>query len=130
MKSRIGASVAVLLVLCVACRPQTQVGSPITTGRATVRNAAGATLGVLLFEPTSAGVHITGTLTSLPAGEHGIHLHRVGKCEASDFSTAASHSNPGAAPRKSMRAAPNESTMRRSRGLPSGALRLTKAAFD
>jgi len=97
MKSRSGASVAVLLVLCVACRPQTQVGSPITTGRATVRNAAGATLGVLLFEPTSAGVHITGTLTSLPAGEHGIHLHGVGKCDASDFSTAGSHFNPGAA---------------------------------
>src|SRR6266699_2326861 len=69
MNSRIGVSVVVSLVLFAACRPQTQVGSPSgATGRATIRNAAGATLGVLLLEPTSRGVHITGTLTSLPAG--------------------------------------------------------------
>jgi len=97
MKSRIGMSAVVFVVLVGACRPQTQVGSPVVTGRATVRNAAGATLGVLLLEPTSGGVHITGTLTSLPAGVHGIHLHGVGKCDASDFSTAGSHFNPTAA---------------------------------
>ena len=98
MNSRIGASVVVLVLLCGACRPQTQVGSPTNpTGRATIRNAAGATLGVLLLEPTSSGVHITGTLTSLPAGPHGIHLHGVGKCDTTDFSTAGTHFNPSGA---------------------------------
>ena len=98
MNSRIGVSVVVSLVLFAACRPQTQVGSPSgATGRATIRNAAGATIGVLLLEPTSRGVHITGTLTSLPAGAHGIHLHGVGKCDATDFATAGSHFNPGGA---------------------------------
>src|SRR5438270_10504625 len=100
MKSRISGSliaVVALVALVSGCRPQTQVGSPVVTGRATMRDAAGATLGVLLLEPTSGGVHISGTLTALPAGVHGIHLHGVGKCDASDFATAGGHFNPAAA---------------------------------
>jgi Cu-Zn family superoxide dismutase len=98
MRTTFGIPVVIFTALLVACRPQTQVGSPATpTGRATVRNASGATLGVLLLEPTSNGVHITGTLSALPAGIHGIHLHGVGKCDASDFVTAGGHFNPAAA---------------------------------
>jgi superoxide dismutase, Cu-Zn family len=97
MKSTFGVC-AVMICVLLACRPQTQVGSPATpTGRATIRNASGATLGVLLLEPTSKGVHITGTLTGLPAGTHGIHLHTVGLCDPAAFSTAGGHFNPSSA---------------------------------
>jgi Cu-Zn family superoxide dismutase len=97
MKNTFGVSAVMLCALLSACRPQTQVGSPASpTGRATVRNASGTTLGVLLLEPTSSGVHITGTLTGLSTGVHGIHLHGVGKCDPSDFSTAGAHFNPAA----------------------------------
>src|SRR5436190_2038300 len=62
MNSRIGVSVVVSLVLFAACRPQTQVGSPSgATGRATIRNASGATLGVLLLEPTTPRVTLSAT---------------------------------------------------------------------
>jgi superoxide dismutase, Cu-Zn family len=78
-----------------SCRPQVQVGSgAMPTARATVRNAAGRTLGVLLLEPSATAVHVTGTLTGLPAGMHGIHLHAVGKCDPPDFATAGAHFNP------------------------------------
>lgn len=81
-----------------ACRPQTQVGSPATpSGRATIRDAAGTSLGDLVLTSSATGVKITGSLTSVPAGTHGIHLHAVGKCEPSGFTrftSAGSHMNP------------------------------------
>ena len=62
--------------------------------QATVMSASGASLGVLSFTPTSAGVHITGELKSLTAGQHGIHIHAVGKCDPAGFTTAGGHFNP------------------------------------
>jgi Cu-Zn family superoxide dismutase len=77
-----------------ACRPQVETGSPSPAGRATLRNASGATIGVLVLTPSTTGIRITGGLAGLPAGMHGIHLHQVGKCDGSDFSTAGPHMNP------------------------------------
>jgi superoxide dismutase, Cu-Zn family len=39
------------------------------------------------------GLSVTGTLRGLPPGDHGIHLHMVGKCEP-PFTTAGGHWNP------------------------------------
>ena len=33
-------------------------------------------------------------VTGMPAGEHGAHLHTVGRCDAPDFTTAGGHLNP------------------------------------
>jgi len=80
-----------------SCRPQTQVGSPANpAGQATIRNAVGASLGDLSLTSTATGVRIQGTLTGLPPGTHGIHLHAVGRCDTGDFVTAGSHLNPSA----------------------------------
>ena len=65
---------------------------PIAEAR--VANASGASLGVLQFTATRAGVRIKGELKSLPAGTHGIHIHAVGSCEAPGFATAGAHFNP------------------------------------
>jgi len=40
------------------------------------------------------GVHILAQVQGLPPGEHGIHLHAVGKCDPPDFATAGGHFNP------------------------------------
>jgi Cu-Zn family superoxide dismutase len=61
---------------------------------AAVRNSAGADLGTLRLESGPAGVRITGQLTGLPAGAHGVHLHQVGRCDAPEFTTAGAHLNP------------------------------------
>src|SRR4051812_39008619 len=75
-----------IVVVVGGCRPSVQVGSSATpTAHATVRSSAGATLGVLNLATTTDGVHITGTLNSVPAGVHGIHLHAVGACTGTDF---------------------------------------------
>ncbi len=62
---------------------------------AIVRNASGTSLGSLRFEAGPNGVRMTGQLTGLPAGAHGIHLHAVGRCDAPEFTSAGGHFNPG-----------------------------------
>jgi superoxide dismutase, Cu-Zn family len=91
--------VAVLgfLVVVGACHPKARAGPTTVAARATMRNASGASLGVLFLENTAAGVRISGALTSLPTGIHGIHVHAVGKCDPAGFSTAGAHLNPAAA---------------------------------
>jgi superoxide dismutase, Cu-Zn family len=85
---------ALLVAILTGCQPAVQVGTGTLATHATVRNAAGATLGVLSLESRPAGVKITGRLTSLPPGTHGIHLHQTGKCDPDAFTTAGAHLNP------------------------------------
>ncbi|MEX2179996.1 MAG: superoxide dismutase family protein [Gemmatimonadaceae bacterium] len=61
---------------------------------AMVRSSSGQDVGTVRFASTDAGVHITGTLTGLPPGLRGMHLHAVGRCDAPDFTTAQGHFNP------------------------------------
>jgi len=88
--------IATLLLTGTACVRRVETGSPTPT-ILEVRNAAGAAVGTLTFRTTSAGLNIAGTLTGLPVGTHGIHLHQVGRCEGPDFTTAGAHLNPTAA---------------------------------
>jgi Cu-Zn family superoxide dismutase len=61
---------------------------------ATVRNASGTSLGVLRLESVAGGVRLSGQLTGLTPGAHGIHLHAVGSCDAPGFTSAGAHFNP------------------------------------
>jgi superoxide dismutase, Cu-Zn family len=67
---------------------------PDAPATATVRSANGTELGVLRLETVDAGVRISGQLTGLTPGAHGIHFHAVGRCDAPDFASAGSHFNP------------------------------------
>ena len=61
--------------------------------RATVKDANGTELGVLTLAQTPEGITIEGRLTGLPPGEHGFHVHAVGRCEP-PFESAGGHWNP------------------------------------
>ena len=56
--------------------------------------ADGANVGVATFVETATGVDISVEVSGLEAGEHGIHIHAVGLCEAPDFTSAGGHFNP------------------------------------
>ena len=67
--------------------------------RAEMKNAKGEVIGTLKITPAKKGdgVQITGNVKNLPPGEHGFHIHTVGKCEAPEFTTAGGHFNPTSA---------------------------------
>jgi len=62
----------------------------LTTATATIRDLAGARVGSATFTDTFNGLLISGTVSGLGLGAHGVHIHAVGKCE-SPFTTAGSH---------------------------------------
>jgi len=69
---------------------------------ATLVDAAGRTVGTVQFMEIAAdsggplgGVVLSGALSGLTAGVHGLHLHGVGRCEGTGaFATAGPHLNP------------------------------------
>jgi superoxide dismutase, Cu-Zn family len=95
----------VLLIVCAlpvaACvpaadAPQTATGASAArpVAMAILRDTAGAEVGQAQVFENADSLRITLTATGLGAGEHGLHIHAVGKCEAPGFTSAGPHWNP------------------------------------
>lgn len=71
-------------------------GTAAAGGNATaaLRDAAGKELGTLTLTESGQSIAFSGRLTGLPPGEHGIHIHTVGQCDAPKFEAAGDHWNP------------------------------------
>jgi len=54
--------------------------------------------GAVHFKQEAGGVHVTGALTGLAAGNHGFHIHELGDCSVPDFTSAGGHFNPAGNP--------------------------------
>jgi Cu-Zn family superoxide dismutase len=61
---------------------------------AELKNAQGNTVGNATFTETPDGVNIAVQVRGISPGQHGLHLHETGKCEAPDFKPAGQHFNP------------------------------------
>ena len=73
---------------------QTQVQG----AKAEIKSAQGQVVGTALVLPSASGVKLEVSVqgfTAAAVGEHGIHVHTTGKCEADAFTTAGGHFNPG-----------------------------------
>jgi len=64
---------------------------------ANLMNAQGAKIGTAKFSSAASGVKVSVKVSQLTPGEHGIHIHTVGKCEGPAFATAGGHFNPTSA---------------------------------
>lgn len=64
------------------------------TAQGELKDAAGKTLGSVFVAQGPDGVKVVLTYNGLPAGDHGMHFHAVGKCEGPDFASAGAHFNP------------------------------------
>ncbi len=63
----------------------------------TLVDGTGRAIGNVQLEQRGGGVTVSVTLQGadvVKPGEHGIHLHAVGKCDGPDFTTAGGHFNP------------------------------------
>lgn len=64
------------------------------TATATLAMADGTPAGSATATPTAEGLAVTVSVTGVPAGAHGVHVHMTGKCEGPKFETAGGHWNP------------------------------------
>lgn len=72
--------------------------APTQGARAELRDARGNMVGTAVFSPAASGLKLDVQVQGFAAaaGEHGIHVHAVGKCEPDAFTTAGGHFNPTA----------------------------------
>ena len=64
------------------------------SAHADIVNAQGTKIGTAKISATKDGVKIAVSVSQLTPGEHGIHIHAIGKCEGPAFTTAGGHFNP------------------------------------
>jgi superoxide dismutase, Cu-Zn family len=60
-----------------------------------IKNGEGQSVGTAVLSEAPHGVRIKLDITSLPPGEHSMHIHQVAKCEGPDFKTAGPHFGGG-----------------------------------
>lgn len=104
-------ALAASLAIVIACAPGPQNGrvaesaAPNTYYEAPTAQRAqaalvdpnGSPIGSASFVEQRQNVRIEISVTKLPAGVHGVHLHAVGKCDGPDFASAGPHFNPSGA---------------------------------
>jgi Cu-Zn family superoxide dismutase len=61
---------------------------------AVIKDAQGKSVGEATLTQMAHGVVIVAELSGLPPGQHGMHIHAVGKCEPPAFTSAGGHFNP------------------------------------
>lgn len=62
---------------------------------AMLRDSAGNDVGTVTIEAMDGGAQLSARVQGIAPGEHGIHIHAVGQCDAAaGFESAGSHLNP------------------------------------
>lgn len=78
-----------------ACSPIQPIEQPVMT--AALIRADGSSAGnVRIFQQTTA-LLLRIDATGLPPGQHGVHVHTTGRCDAPGFESAGGHWNPTSA---------------------------------
>lgn len=85
-----GALAATIGLTSAAAAKKTMVGTAV------LLDGAGVTRGQVTLVERGDGMDLKLTVHGLPAGQHGVHLHMVGSCNAPDFVSAGGHLNPHA----------------------------------
>lgn len=69
--------------------------APEAFAKATLLQSNGTLAGQVLLTRIGKKARLTVALAGLTPGQHGLHLHTTGRCDAPDFATAGGHLNPG-----------------------------------
>jgi Cu-Zn family superoxide dismutase len=74
--------------------PDSRRAAVADAGRIELKNKEGKRVGSATISLHTEGVRISGNVSGLSSGVHGIHLHQTGKCDPPDFESAGPHFNP------------------------------------
>ena len=81
--------------VAVSAGPNTYLEAPTAQrAQAALLDPSGSPIGSASFVEQRQNVRIEISVTKLPPGVHGVHLHAVGKCDGPDFASAGPHFNP------------------------------------
>lgn len=83
-----------MAALAASCAVPDELG-PIKGPSVPLVDAAGASIGAIQAEPRAGGAYLRIAVQGLAPGDHGLHLHGVGRCEGPKFQSAGAHWNPG-----------------------------------
>ncbi len=76
-----------------ACATPDELG-PVQGPTIALVDPTGASAGAVQAEQRASGTYLRIAVAGLPPGEHGLHLHSVGRCDAPGFQSAGTHWNP------------------------------------
>lgn len=65
--------------------------APPVGASATIMNAKGKSIGIATMTETVDGIVLQVNAKGLKKGDHGLHIHRTGKCDAPKFDSAGPH---------------------------------------
>jgi superoxide dismutase, Cu-Zn family len=88
------ACIVLLSLLCGACASLRQTPTTGNTATAQITNAQGQAVATANLVQVGDIVRIVIEAKGLPPGQHGVHVHEIGKCEVPAFTTAGGHFNP------------------------------------
>ena len=83
--------------IAVAALALAAVASPafaVDKATALLKDADGKDVGKVTLIAVPSGVLLAVDLTDMPPGDHGFHIHGIGKCVAPNFKSAGGHFNP------------------------------------
>ena len=89
------ASKFAVIFSCITLSTATTAASAIAeNATARIFNVKGAQVGTARFSQTPLGVEVLLEVQNLKKGEHMVHIHEHGKCDAPDFNTSGNHFAP------------------------------------
>jgi Cu-Zn family superoxide dismutase len=89
MATKTTIAVAILALIALAAP-----ASAADKATALLKDADGKEVGKVTLIAVPSGVLLAVDLTDMPPGDHGFHIHGIGKCEVPSFKSAGGHFNP------------------------------------
>lgn len=81
--------------LCLALAGCVPMAPPdVVVATSNLVDSNGAAIGTVRMFSEPTGIMLRINASGIPAGQHGVHLHSVGRCEAPKFTSAGPHWNP------------------------------------